>query len=438
MSRLKIKIIAIFLVIIAILGTATGLIGYYSNGFKNWDKFNPLNWFKKEPVIESEIPNDGIYLDPIFSNGIAVQGFRVAAEDLVNASVPDGTESAYKITATLDTNQSNVDIDWSVAWLNDNGWSSDKEVSDYITLSSNTTKSGESLSVFCHQDFGKQIIITAISNFDSTKNAICQVDYIKRIKSMNYVFKYNGAEISGITADENGINRFAYTGEAKNYEIIPNPVYSNYTLDKNYSVSIVGKFTEEFGLGNNIELDTISIGAGIREFASEPPITDNIKNYKAAIDRILSRRPSNSDTGVVLYFTDLKFIDTAYEELTPEEKSHPRVLNYVQVVNYMKNRIGSIQQTFWISHFEEMDAILNSYEMPGISRTFMDKIDVPSERSFLQGCLNCNKASKGILEFTIKYSAGDFDYNYELKLGFTTESIEKVFGIDIDNPNIEF
>ena len=56
------------ILILLIIGTGVGVIGYFSDGFKNWDKFN---FFKKPPATEETQSVGGSVLKPIMSNGVA-------------------------------------------------------------------------------------------------------------------------------------------------------------------------------------------------------------------------------------------------------------------------------------------------------------------------------------------------------------------------------
>ena len=66
----------------------------------------------------------------------------------------------------------------------------------------------------------------------------------------------------------------------------------------------------------------------------------------------------------------------------------------------------------------------------------MDTIQISSLDIFLQNALACNNESKGIIEYFVKYSSGDYVYDYKLSVGFTSSSLQAVRNVEIDNSEI--
>lgn len=88
--------------------------------------------------------------------------------------------TSVSLTATvLPTTAVNKALDWSIAWAESDGWSSDKTVTDYIDLSS----SDNVATVTFKKLFNVKAVITATSKDNSSAKASCNVDCAKRLLS---------------------------------------------------------------------------------------------------------------------------------------------------------------------------------------------------------------------------------------------------------------
>ena len=272
MRKSKTKFIATIILVVAILGVIAGVIGYYSNGFKNWDKFNPKNWFKNPNQVEQSKFESGSILNVLTNNGVACASERIAVSDYAIKGVSENADSAYELTATIQPGiAENKNINWTARWSNvSSAWANDKNISDYLIFNKPTTQSGNKVIITCLQDFGEQITITASAEADSTKKSLCSVDYVKKIKSVDFKFTYDNQELSGIMPDSDGVYRLDYKAETKLYNVVATPVYSDYTIDINYSSVVTGTFTDTFGFGNGVTLSKISLAGGIADPIVEP------------------------------------------------------------------------------------------------------------------------------------------------------------------------
>lgn len=425
MSKSKIKIIAIILALLLIAGTALGVIGYYSSGFKTWDKFNPKSWFNKDPIITETQSVGGSVLKPITSNGVAFECKRLATP--INDA-----DSAYTLTAKFTANIfENPTIIWSVKFSNlSSTWANGKEISDYLTIDKTITNSGEQVTVICKQDFGEQILITASAEADSTKKAMCTVDYRKRIKSIDYKFKYDNQEIDNVTADVDGVYRVNYTGEDKFYSVVPVPVYSNYTINEEYSSIVIGNFTDIFGLGENVNLKEITLASGvINNF--DPELSENAEKYLDYIKKVYN---ATSFSDFTRYNNSA---NNYYNNLNDEEKSHSKIINAKNAYDEGYKVLGT--EEFSISNYNtflnKFKEIIDSYTAPTQTCLFMN-CDVKTLNNFLENAYACNQANEGVVEYAIKYSSGDFVFEFKLSLGFTKSSLQSFTNIDLDSGEI--
>ena len=321
MSKSTFRLIVTILVVVVILGTATGVIGYFSNWFTNWDKINPKNWFNDQN--EQVQDNSGSVLNLITNNGLSFVSDKIPYSKFSANGIAETADSAYQIKATIQPSiAENKNVCWSARWNNvSSDWSMDKDISNYVTFDKTTTQSGENVIVTFLNDFGEQILITASAEADNTIKAICSVDYQKRIKSINYAFKYDNNDIDNVAAEADGVYRFAYTGELKSYTIEPIPVYSAYTIDVSYSSVVTGTFTETFGFGSGTTLNNLSFASGLNVPELEPTLSDNALNYINLVTNL-----SEKETAT-LFQKDLNQLDIKYIKLSASDKSHSQVIN---------------------------------------------------------------------------------------------------------------
>ena len=216
-------------VLFAVLLIAALVLSVLTKGFTDWrfgKELPTVNNLNSNVVVTPQEGNGGIRLMAEFQPEITGSGDDVDYEG-----------ETLTITATLSpVTTENKTILWSAAWTDaESEWAGGKEVTDYFSLSSDSSESGESISLNCKKTFGEQITVRAESDEDETIFATCKVDFRKKIESLQYTFKKGAEQISAPTAGADGVYRVDYTGEEAAYTVECVPVYSDYTLDDNFS-----------------------------------------------------------------------------------------------------------------------------------------------------------------------------------------------------------
>ncbi len=426
MRKSKTKFIAIVILVVAILGVIAGVIGYYSNGFKNWDKFKPDNWFKNPNQVEQPKFESGSILNVLTNNGVACASERIAVSDYAIKGVSENADSAYELTATIQPSiAENKNINWTARWSNvSSAWANDKNISDFLIFNKPTTQSGNKVIITCLQDFGEQITITASAEADSTKKSLCSVDYAKKIKSVDFKFTYDNQELNDIVPDNDGVYRLDYKAETKLYNVVATPVYSDFTIDINYSSVVTGTFTDTFGFGNGVTLSKISMAAGIADPIVEPELSNNALNY---VNQVKELKCSFN------LQANIWELGEVYNHLSDIDKTHSRVVHAYETLMLCQNLLD--EGTYTIDIAKAKEAFFNSYIPPIFSYTFMNE-NITNLEDFLKNALACNNANKGVVDYVIKYSTGSVVYDFKISLGFTSQSLQAVTDVEIDNGEI--
>ncbi len=426
MRKSKTKFIAIVILVVAILGVIAGVIGYYSNGFKNWDKFKPDNWFKNPNQVEQPKFESGSILNVLTNNGVACASERIAVSDYAIKGVSENADSAYELTATIQPSiAENKNINWTARWSNvSSAWANDKNISDFLIFNKPTTQSGNKVIITCLQDFGEQITITASAEADSTKKSLCSVDYAKKIKSVDFKFTYDNQELNDIVPDNDGVYRLDYKAETKLYNVVATPVYSDFTIDINYSSVVTGTFTDTFGFGNGVTLSKISMAAGIADPIVEPELSNNALNY---VNQVKELKCSFN------LQANIWELGEVYNHLSDIDKTHSRVVHAYETLMLCQNLLD--EGTYTIDIAKAKEAFFNSYIPPIFSYTFMNE-NITNLEDFLKNALACNNANKGVVDYVIKYSTGSVGYEFKISLGFTSQSLQAVTDVEIDNGEI--
>lgn len=426
MRKSKTKFIAIVILVVAILGVIAGVIGYYSNGFKNWDKFKPDNWFKNPNQVEQPKFESGSIFNVLTNNGVACASERIAVSDYAIKGVSENADSAYELTATIQPSiAENKNINWTARWSNvSSAWANDKNISDFLIFNKPTTQSGNKVIITCLQDFGEQITITASAEADSTKKSLCSVDYVKKIKSVDFKFTYDNQDLNDIVPDNDGVYRLDYKAETKLYNVVATPVYSDFTIDINYSSVVTGTFTDTFGFGNGVTLSKISMAAGIADPIVEPELSNNALNY---VNQVKELKCSFN------LQANIWELGEVYNHLSDIDKTHSRVVHAYETLMLCQNLLD--EGTYTIDIAKAKEAFFNSYIPPIFSYTFMNE-NITNLEDFLKNALACNNANKGVVDYVIKYSTGSVVYDFKISLGFTSQSLQAVTDVEIDNGEI--
>lgn len=429
----KAKWIATGIVIVLIFALIGGIIAALVT------ETNPKDWFHGEteqenPPIEGEeqtASNGGAVIGESVGNGVSLMSAKIAMADYAANGISPMADTAYTLAATIKPETAeNKTVNWSIAWSNANSeWAKGKTVTDYVTLSEETSESGENITVTCLKDFGESIQITAVSAGDETIKVVCPVGYIKKVKGVNYTFKYDNSSVGSVSADSDGVYRFDYKGEAKSYVFTPVPVYSAYTIDTTYTSTITGKYTDTFGYGNGVSLDTSSLSAGLSDVLLESDPSEEAEEYIRLVTTLSTISGPNGFLGVLYTCND------RYEALSFADKEHSKVKNAYEAHQILKTACSSSVD---ISKLYEAQEVLSSYTPPDTKGGFMGGVKIPSVDALLQAAKACNTAQKGIVEYTVTFVSDDLSYSSKISLGYTASSLNVVRSIEVSLPSMVF
>lgn len=352
---------------------------------------------------------------------------------LTNLSATTQNSEGVTLSATI-LPETAIDktVLWEISWKNpESEWASGKTIDDYVTISETTTASGESITVNCLKDFGEQVVIKAVANSDDKVNAVCLVDYAQKIKSLNYTFKYGTSSMTTPTADSDGVYRVDYTGEEKNYVVECVPVYTNYTIQDEFTKTVSGQFTDSFGYTASYTFTEIAMQAGL--FIGSDAEGEMTENAQSFVDLIVTASKTGNFNALA---SMLSSASTKYNALTTEEKAHSRVVNAKQAMDH----IGAGLQDGRVDteDLEGAQDILNGYVAPLPSGDFTGGVHIESVDALLNAAKNCNNASNGIVEFTVTYKGTYSDATFRIELGYTSDSIEVARSMEMSKPSIIF
>ena len=176
-----------------------------------------------EPVQEQpgEDEAGGAVIGEGEESGISLASALIDPADYADYGVNALAETAGTITATITpSNATYKTLDWSVAWADaSSSWATGKTVTDYFTVT--PSSDGATTATWqCLQNFGEPILVTATSQSNPDVSGTLQVDYVKRVSSVN--------------ASMPGVDNF--TSETS-YTLTPTPVYTDGTLQGEFSVT---------------------------------------------------------------------------------------------------------------------------------------------------------------------------------------------------------
>lgn len=391
-------------------------------------EMKPSEWFKpdegQQPPSEA---TDGNGEELISGEVYAMPTNMIFSTALADAET---TNEGVTIEATLKpvTATAGSGVDWSVSFVNsEHEWAIGKNVTDYVTVAP-LSDGSTTATVKCLSDFGAQIKIECVSRDYSDIKAECVVDFRKKVKDVNYSFKYDGTVKEGISAGDNNVYLVDYTGEDKQYTVECVPVYSNYTLDVDYTQSIAGSYTSQFGYGQDISLNTLILQAGLSGVTIENALSSQAEEYVGLIDVASTTGAFNALASMITN------ADSLYSSLTVSDKEHSRVKNSYSAHQVLRTALsGGRVDT---SKLTEANNILNSYTPPVTDGSFMGGVVIASEDELLQAAQKCNTAGVGIVEFTIDFTSAFGSYSYSFSLGYTNSSITAVRDIILSNDSL--
>ena len=208
---------------------------------------------EKVPEQTATLPDSGgAVIGETQENGIQMMKTAIPVEEYAVYGVSEQAEKAYTITATVKPDDvSNKNIKWNLSFKNASStWAQGKKPSDYVTVTASGTTNNTAV-LTCKQAFGEQILLTAVSEYDSSKSAVCTVDYEKKLTGFSATYKF-GASQSLYSCDFLNDSKFLWAGKID--EVLafntPQAVYSDYTIDNNIQVSVKYKIDKELLTSN--------------------------------------------------------------------------------------------------------------------------------------------------------------------------------------------
>ena len=183
------KILSGILAVLLVLVIAAGVVGvgYMSDWFTDWTKFEQEQPADEEQGGEEELPSVvGENGEKMESGTVYAMPARMlytsAATTAADGTTVSSSPITLEATITPDT-ATDKSVKWSVAFVNPSSeWATGKTVTDYVSISS----SGLTCTVTCHQAFGEQIKITVTSNDNPEATDSCVVDYLKRVEDVTF------------------------------------------------------------------------------------------------------------------------------------------------------------------------------------------------------------------------------------------------------------
>lgn len=192
---------------------------------------------EKVPEQTATLPDyGGAVIGEAQENGIQMMKAAIPVEEYATYGVSEQAEKAYTITATVKPDDAtNKKVNWSLAFANaESTWAKGKNLSDYVTVSASGTTNSTAV-LTCKKAFGEQILLTATAEDDSTKSAVCTVDYAQKVI---------GATLSlgDIQCEENVYNPLPFLSKVNTRADYRKPVltlqYSSvYTLEDSFSTT---------------------------------------------------------------------------------------------------------------------------------------------------------------------------------------------------------
>lgn len=262
------KILSGILAVLLVLVIAAGVVGvgYMSDWFTDWTKFEQEQPADEEQGGEEELPS------VVDENGETMESGTVyamparmlytsAATTAADGTTVSSSPITLEATITPDT-ATDKSVKWSVAFVNPSSeWATGKTVTDYVSVSS----SGLTCTVTCHQAFGEQIKITVTSNDNPEATDSCVVDYLKRVEDVTFALS-DGTSVK----NRNALRSPNEDGSADNADYWATEV--DWTFDGNgetltYDIEVV----EGVGtVSGNYSVSNVSFNLNSEAFVPDP------------------------------------------------------------------------------------------------------------------------------------------------------------------------
>ncbi len=146
---------------------------------------------------------------------------ELTGSDLHHIQMQRISADTYKLIATIEpATATNQELDWNIAFIDDTGWASGKNVTSYVTL----TPAGKEATIQMLQRFSKQIRVTATTKDGTNLSATCTVDCKKIVNSVDVTF--NSAELD--TSSAGSGKSVKYDEAQKRMYLNTSSIYENY------------------------------------------------------------------------------------------------------------------------------------------------------------------------------------------------------------------
>ena len=428
------------IILILVVALIVGALAAMSSGFTNWDVktwFGGNNEETAEKAETDETDKSGAVIGESVGKGMLLASASIAPASYEEYGVSPMAETAYTLTVQITPSTvTNKNVDWAVAFSNSSSsWASGKTVTDYVTV---TPASSDSLTatVECKQAFGEQIIVTCTSQQNSDIKGTCTVDYYKKVKSVDFSCKYGDSVIGSFVSDSDGVYRVDYTGEDIDYIVDVNPIYSDFTIDMDYSIDIAGSFSSEFGFSSGtfseIILPAGLSGGGTITAATQEFVDMVYASFDAYID-------GDYSTCASIILEGAQYVSDNADILNDDEQALPFVNKFggdwilILSINTMSPMSDEEISSYWENATSVDDfCVENGIEIPVVNEddNFLN-ITIDSTNDLLEAAQNCNDSECGILNYTISFMGVYDTYEYTFAIGYTDSSIQAIQNIVI-------
>ncbi len=151
---------------------------------------------KGMPLEKKETIGNNMLANPVEENGIKLMVARTMNASGVATAAEDSVTVTASLTSLYETY--NDDLTWSLAFKNPSSdWVDGEPVNDYVTMA--VSSDGLSVTLTNEGAFGEPIILTATSVDNPRVKASCQLDYVRRVESIQDfdMWDMNGDGCSG-------------------------------------------------------------------------------------------------------------------------------------------------------------------------------------------------------------------------------------------------
>lgn len=172
------------LVLALALMFGAGVLGYFIH---KWTKGEKAEVPAADPPAADAPAGTGGMAIPenTEQNEIKLMSMTIPVAMYETYGVSPAAETAYTVTATVTSSAEDSSltedqnkVTWSYNFKDESDWASGKDLSEYVTFS----VTGNQVLVTCLKPFGKQIVLTVTSAYNTAKSASLTIDYKEKIE----------------------------------------------------------------------------------------------------------------------------------------------------------------------------------------------------------------------------------------------------------------